>query len=260
MIVQVQAELNPLVECDLWLSEFKSMSLNAMRISQRCTEMKNVWGCRAEGYAAYELSPRREECDIWLPRRRRSPLGSEAWPRLRLLAIKYKPSCQFFFEQRFSLLCTTSVSPPIFLKRHRGYRRPALVTGYPFLLTGNQSKKITHHDALLPEEDIRFGRTPCPNRKSSHCEKGQEELRTRDHPNHTTVFVLGTTKFSSYHSRYVRWNNGRTSNPQIDFRMKTNFSRGRMKCRDSNHPWAKSKTTGVILIGRWRVMDRYTSP
>ena len=101
----------------------------------------------------HELSPRREACDIWLPWRRRSPLGSE-WPRLRLLAIKYEPSCQFFFEQRFSLLCTTSVSPPIFLKRHRGYRRPALVTGYPFLLTGNQSKKITHHDALLPEEDI----------------------------------------------------------------------------------------------------------
>ena len=74
---------------------------------------------------------RREACDIWLPWRRRSPLGSE-WPRLRHLAIKYEPSCQFFFEQRFSLLCTTSVSPPIFLKRHRGYRRPALVTGYPF--------------------------------------------------------------------------------------------------------------------------------
>ena len=91
----------------------------------------------------HELSPRREACDIWLPWRRRSPLGSE-WPRLRHLAIKYEPSCQFFFEQRFSLLCTTCVFLPIFLKRRRGYRRPALVTGYPFLLTGNQSKKITH--------------------------------------------------------------------------------------------------------------------
>ena len=91
------------------------------------------------------------------------------------------------------------------------------------------------------------------------CEKDRRNTSHTGSPQQT-VFVLGTSKLSSYHSRYVRWNNGRTSNPQIDFRMKTNFSRGRMKCRDSNHPWAKSKTTGVILIGRWRVMDRYTSP
>ena len=69
------------------------------------------------------LSPKRwlprEACDIWLPWRRRSPLGSE-WPRLRLLAIKYEASCQFFFEQRFSISCTTCVFLPIFLKRRRG--------------------------------------------------------------------------------------------------------------------------------------------
>ena len=78
------------------------------------------------------LSPkrwlRRGACDIWSPERRRSPLGSE-WPRLRFLAIKYEPSCQFFFEPRFRYHVLLACFFLSFSSAIEDDRRPALVTG-----------------------------------------------------------------------------------------------------------------------------------